>query len=210
MALTRRQKDVVEFIAKFVDHSPFYQQEQIAARSGVEIDRHKMGRGSAEVAEQMKPLYRALKAELIQGRYLQGDETHVDVLDPERPGAARKAWLWTYYGPENPTQAVVFEFHLSRGEDSPKKFLPADWQGVFQADGYIVYESIRKERPGIIPANCNAHMRRKWVEAIKGGGQSVLDILALRCAKELRSARTAWFARSAKAGWVRCFSASTR
>ncbi len=48
-------------IAKFVDHSPFYQQEQIAARSRVEIDRHKMGRWSAEVAEQMKPLYRALK-----------------------------------------------------------------------------------------------------------------------------------------------------
>jgi len=165
-------------IAKFVDHSPFYQQEQIAARSGVEIDRHKMGRWSAEVAEQMKPLYRALKAELIQGRYLQGDETHVDVLDPERPGAARKAWLWTYYGPENPAQAVVFEFHLSRGEDSPKQFLPADWQGVFQSDGYIVYESIRKARPGIIPAKCWAHARRKWVEAIKGGGQTVLDLLA--------------------------------
>jgi transposase len=165
-------------IAKWVDHVPFHRQEQIAARAGVELDRHKLSRWSAEVAELMRPLYRALKAELLAGRYLQGDETPVDVLDLDRPGAARKAWLWTYYGPDNPAQAAVFEFHLSRGTESPKQFLPEDWQGVFGSDGYVVYESLQRDRPGIIPVFCWAHSRRYWVEAIKGGGQIVLDILA--------------------------------
>ena len=165
-------------IAKWVDHVPFHRQEQIAARAGVELDRHKLSRWSAEVAELMRPLYQALKAELLAGRYLLGDETPVDVLDLDRPGAARKAWLWTYYGPDHPAQAAVFEFHLSRGTDSPKQFLPKDWQGVFGSDGYVVYESLRKDRPGIIPVFCWAHSRRYWVEAIKGGGQTVLDILA--------------------------------
>jgi transposase len=163
-------------VSKYLDHLPWHRQEQIAARAGLAIERRKMGRWSAEVAALLEPMYRRLGVMILESGYWMVDETFVDVLDPDRPGEARTAWLWSYLSMQ--AQAVIFDFNPSRSQDSPAKFFPAGAKGVLQSDGYAVYPALIEERPGIVQANCWSHARRYFVKASEGGGQTVLDILA--------------------------------
>lgn len=163
-------------VSRFTDHLPYYRQEQIYARAGVELSRQKLGRWAEHVALLLQGLHGQLRERILQSGYCQADETPVDVIDAERPGAARSAWLWTYHAPL--AQAVVFDFRLSRGRDGPREFIPEKWQGVLQTDGYELYRALCAERPGIVHAGCMAHARRKWVEAIEGGGEEVAGVLA--------------------------------
>jgi len=163
-------------VSRFTDHLPYYRQEQIYARAGVELSRQKLGRWTEHVALLLQGLQGQLRERILQSGYCQADETPVDVIDAERPGAARSAWLWTYHAPQ--VQAVVFDFRLSRGRDGPRAFIPENWQGVLQTDGYELYRALCAERPGIVQAGCLAHARRKWVEAVEGGGATVAGVLA--------------------------------
>jgi transposase len=163
-------------VARFADHLPYHRQEQIYARAGVELSRQKLSRWAEHVALLLQGLHGQLRERILQSGYCQADETPVKVLDAERPGAARAAWLWTYHAPQ--AQAVVFDFRLSRGRDGPREFIPEDWRGVLQTDGYELYRALCTERPGVVQAGCMAHARRKWVEALDGGGEVVAGILA--------------------------------
>ena len=163
-------------VSRFTDHLPYYRQEQIYARAGVELSRQKLGRWAEHVALLLQGIQGQLRDRILQSGYCQADETPVDVIDAERPGAARASWLWTYHAPL--VQAVVFDFRLSRGRDGPREFIPETWQGVLQTDGYELYQALCAERPGIVHAGCMAHARRKWVEAVEGGGEIVAGILA--------------------------------
>ena len=163
-------------VSRFADHLPYYRQEQIYARAGVALSRQKLSRWAEHVALLLQGLHGQLRERILQSGYCQADETPVKVLDAERPGAARAAWLWTYHAP--PARAVVFDFRLSRGRDGPREFIPADWRGVLQTDGYELYRALCAERPGIVHAGCMAHARRKWVEAVDGGGELVAGVLA--------------------------------
>jgi transposase len=163
-------------VAKYADHLPLYRQAQIAARLGVDLPRQKLCRWTEQVAVLLQTVATQLAARILAARYVQADETPVRVLDPERPGAARQSWLWTYHAPT--AAAIVFDFQLSRGRDSPARFFPPDWQGQVQHDGYEVYPSLWRDRPGVTEFGCLAHARRKWCEAIEGGGEPVAAILA--------------------------------
>lgn len=46
-------------------------------------------------------------------------------------------------------EIIVFDFNLSRGRDSPERFIPEDWGGALQSDGYELYASLARERPRI-------------------------------------------------------------
>jgi hypothetical protein len=97
-------------------------------------------------------------------------------MDPERAGATRKAWLWAYHAPVE--SALVFDFNLSRGTDSPKAFFEDRGKGVIQTDGYGVYPAIFGERTDIELAGCMAHARRMWVKANESGDADAPAVLA--------------------------------
>lgn len=163
-------------VSRFADRLPYHRQEQIYARAGIDLSRQKLSRWAEHVALLLQGLHGQLRERILQSGYCQADETPVKVLDAERLGAARAAWLWTYHAPQ--AQAVVFDFRLSRGRDGPREFIPEDWRGVLQTDGYELYRALCAERPGVVHAGCTAHARRKWVEARDGGGEVVAGILA--------------------------------
>jgi len=164
-------------VSKYADHIPLYRTAQIAARQGVTLDRSKMSKWTEEVALLLVGVKNALEKRLLDSGYVQMDETTVKVLDPERPGAARQAWLWVRHSPT--AQTILFDFDLSRGQHVPLGFFPEDWKGVAQSDGYQSYEALAAKRQGMIPVRCWAHARRKWVEAVDNGGETVAVILAL-------------------------------
>jgi len=164
-------------VSKYQDHLPLYRIEQIAARQGVILDRSKMSRWVEQVALMLTGLITPLRQRLLDSRYVQCDETPVKVLDPERPGAARQAWLWVCHAPT--ARIILFDFDLTRKQDVALNLFPPDWQGVAQTDGYQVYENLVDQRKGMIALRCWAHARRKWVEAVDNGGPAVAQILAL-------------------------------
>lgn len=164
-------------VSRFCDHLPYYRLEQIAARQGVALERQKMGAWVEHAALLLMTPYEQLKQEVLKSGYVQVDETPIKVMDPERPNATRASWLWIYHAPT--TKCLVFDYNISRGQDSPRAFFPPDWRGVVQCDGYGVYPALFDQREGVTLAGCWAHARRAWVNVVDQGGHDVAEVLAL-------------------------------
>jgi hypothetical protein len=103
----------------------------------------------------------AMRRELIGGRYIQADETPVDVQMHEGRGKNHQAYLWQY---GRPGATVVFDFRLGRGRDGPRQFL-GQFEGILQTDGYVAYDQIGG--PRMVHAACWAHSRRQFFEAVQ-------------------------------------------
>lgn len=153
-------------VSKYEDHLPLYRQERIyRERHGVNLPRQTLCGWVDEAARWLQPIYREMKAGLIRGDYLQVDETPIRYLDPDVKGKSQQGWLWTY---SQPRGDVVFEWKISRSREGPREFL-REFGGVLQTDGYGVYESLARERGGLILAGCWAHVRRHFHEALNEG-----------------------------------------
>lgn len=163
-------------VSKYVDHLPLNRLQQIAARSGLDLPRQKQCRWVEDCAHLLLTVHHQLKARILGSGYVQVDETPVRVMDPDRGGRVAQAYLWTYHAPN--AQAILFDFNLSRGRDSPESFFPKEWTGVLQSDGYELYAALIRERKNIVHIGCMAHLRRYVVEAIDGGGETVAQLLA--------------------------------
>lgn len=164
-------------VSKHQDHVPLYRLEQIAARQGVILDRSKMSKWVEHVALLLGGVVPALERHLFASGYVQCDETVVKVLDPERPGAARQAYLWVRHAPV--AKVILFNFDPTRRHEVALGLFPPEYEGVVQSDCYQAYDAIKRQRPGVVAVHCWAHARRKWVEAVDNGGQTVAVILAL-------------------------------
>lgn len=149
-------------VAKYCDHLPLYRQSAILEReTGLEISRATMDGWVMRVGELLSPIVDAMRLELVLGRYIQADETPVDVQMHDRRGKNHQAYLWQY---GRPGASVVFDFRLGRGRAGPKTFL-GNFEGVLQTDGYIAYEGVGG--PKVVRACCWAHSRRGFVDAVK-------------------------------------------
>jgi transposase len=138
------------------------QEKMFREQFGVEISRKTMGCWVEQAAELLKPVYRAIREDLLQGNYLQADETPIRYLDPDVKGKSQQGYLWAY---SRPGGDVLFEWRVSRSREGPKEFLK-DFQGKLQTDGYSVYESLAKERGDLTLVACWAHCRRGFHEAL--------------------------------------------
>ena len=149
-------------IAKYSDHLPLYRQSAMVEReAGVEISRATMDGWVMRVGELLSPIAGAIGRELVNGTYIQADETPVGVQMHDGRGKNHQAYLWQY---GTPGGSVVFDFRLGRGREGPKRFL-GQFEGILQSDGYAAYEQVGG--PKIVHACCWAHSRRKYIEALK-------------------------------------------
>jgi hypothetical protein len=119
--------------------------------------------------------------EILASGYIQVDETPVMLIDPERPGKARKAWLWVIL---NPDIGAYFHFSKGRGAKDIRPFLK-DFEGVLQTDGLGVYESLFNGEDALDPekvlhVGCWAHARREfWRASQIGQSQKAGEVVAL-------------------------------
>jgi len=148
---------------KFEYHLPLFRQEKMFSQQfGVELSRKTMGCWVEQAAELMKPVYRAIREDLLAGFYLQADETPIRYLDPDVKGKSQQGYLWAY---SRPGGDVLFEWQVSRAREGPEKFLKS-FRGKLQTDGYAAYESLAKERDDLVLVGCWAHTRRGFHEAL--------------------------------------------
>jgi transposase len=158
-------------ISRFVDHLPYYRQEQINARAGVHTPRSTLSAWAGHTGAQLMPVFEAHKDFVLGSRVLHGDETTVALLDPGA-GKTKTAYMWAYArGVFDPQPGVVYDFCTGRGSQYPYNFL-GEWTGTLVRDGYIGYEKalLLDDR---FDAGCMAHSRRKFDELFKANASPV-------------------------------------
>jgi len=158
-------------VSRFVDHLPYYRQEQINARSGVHTPRSTLAAWSGQTGAQLMPLYDAHRAFVLSSRVVHADETPISLLDPGA-GKTRRAYMWAYArGAYEPEPGVVFDFCLGRGGKYPTEFLTG-WSGTLVVDAYGGYDAALA-LGGRSTAYCVAHARRYFDELVKANASPV-------------------------------------
>jgi hypothetical protein len=166
--------------SKFADHLPLYRQSVILKRHGFDVSRSTLGDWVAQVADKLKPLYLAMKADVLKSKVIHSDDTTVPVLegkdrrDPTRKRKARLGRLWTWVGDQNHPH-TVYSFSPDRKQEWPLEFAEG-WKGYLQADAYSGYHPLYQR--GIKEVGCWAHARRKFVEAMETDSETGQSALA--------------------------------
>jgi len=167
-------------ISRFVDHIPYYRQEQINARQGVHTPRSTLAAWSGRTGALLMPLYDAHRAFVLGARVVQADETPVALLDPGG-GKTKKAYMWAYArGAFEADPGVIYEFCPGRGGQFPFEFLKG-WSGTLVCDEYAGYDASFLVG-GRLRAGCMAHARRKFDELVKANASEVAKAAIQRIA----------------------------
>lgn len=166
-------------IGKFSDGLPFYRQEKIFARHGLEISRQDMANWAIAVAQKLEGLIGLMRNELLTSPYLHCDETYFQVMD--EPGRANTAqsYMWVTTGGVQGRRVALYQYSRTRNAAFIKDFL-SEYRGFLQTDGYEGYTAIG-EKEGIVHVGCWAHARRKFVDdhKISQGQSSSAEMLEL-------------------------------
>ncbi len=149
-------------LQKYVAHLPLYRQSVLLERdAGIEITRATMDGWVMRVGDLLLPIAGAMRRQLLEGTYLQADETPVAVQKHDGSGTNHQAYLWQY---GTPGGSVVFNFRMGREREGPKLFLDR-FDGLLQTDGYAAYDGVGGKQ--MVHAACWAHSRRKFTDALK-------------------------------------------
>jgi len=153
-------------VSKYCHHLPLYRQEKIyRQQNGVELSRQTMSRAIGMLAWWLKPVVKTMLNEQLASGYVQIDETPVRYLKPGA-GKAPRGYMWVVYKPGGHT---VYHWAAGRGREHLLELIPPDYEGYVQSDGYGVYTSALRDRPGLTLAGCWAHVRRKFYESMELG-----------------------------------------
>lgn len=147
---------------KYLDHLPLYRQRGIYTRHGIDLSESTIGHWVDQSAALLEPLYDALAHSIttVSG-YVQADESHIQVLDPEKKGQSHRGFMWLYFDPKD--KMVLFDYQHGRQHYHPHQRLK-HFQGILQSDGYEAY-SYFDTVPGVVHLHCMAHARRKFFDA---------------------------------------------
>ena len=171
-------------VDKYADHLPLYRQEQRFARNGLHINRSTLWNWVRLSAMSVSPLVEAMKQDLLIIGHIFSDDTTMPTLrkqTPENLGKqAKKNYMWVYTGPSKENKKspiVIYDFAEGRGSEYPIAFLK-EFKGYLQADAYSGYNPLYEYRDGsnaaqCIEVACWAHVRRKFVEALKANPNSI-------------------------------------
>jgi transposase len=160
-------------ISKFVDHLPLYRLSKIFERQGVKIADSTLVDWLKASADLLVPLHEALERLILQSRYLQMDETRIQVLDSELKGKSHRGYFWVCYAPVQ--KLALFQYDPRRSANLPDRLLDG-FEGSLQTDGYAVYEKYGK-RPQVTLCGCIAHARREFEALQKTHTEQVAHIL---------------------------------
>ena len=153
---------------KFVNALPYRRIEADFKRNGVNISEQNMASWTVKCSDRyLSRLYDHLHRELIKHHVIQVDETTVEVSKDGRD-AGSKSYMWVYRTGEfyRDTPIVLYDYQKTRHHDHPKEFLQG-FNGIAACDGFSGYKALAKEMPGFAIAECWAHARRKFADAVK-------------------------------------------
>lgn len=152
-------------VSKFCDALPFYRQEKIFARLGIDMCRASMANWAIQVSERCRPLMETLRSEILSGPLVNIDETPVQVLKEPGRSNTTKSYMWVFRGGPPDRTSLVYQYHPSRSGQVPKDYLDG-YQGYVQTDGYVGYDALCAQK-SIVHVGCLAHVRRKFYDVVQ-------------------------------------------
>lgn len=162
--------------SKTCDHLPLYRQQDVLARSGLELSRSTLCEIMGGAAFLFEPLAALEKRRLLADNMVGADDTPVRLIDPSHPDGVRLARFWLYRGSEA-APYNVFDFHESRSRDGPRRFL-GEYHGWVKVDAYGVDDGVYLGSSRMRASCCMAHARRKFEEAKSSYPQLASEALA--------------------------------
>ena len=118
------------------------------------------------------PFVECMKQELLKLPVTQSDETPTQVIeDSDHPNT--KCYMWVHRSGElyKERPIVIYEYQKERDHHIPLEFYK-DYKGVLVTDGLSQYHLVDKKLPDVTNANCWAHARRDYADAIKAADKS--------------------------------------
>ena len=150
---------------KYGQHQPLNRQSDRYAREGIDLSLSTLADQVGGCAVLLRPLHDLIRAHVLAGGRVHGDETPVPVLAKNQ---THKGRLWVYvrddrpFGGRDPAAAVFF-YSRDRTGEHPARHLHG-YSGILQADAYAGFNPLyaAERSPGpITEAACWAHGRRK-------------------------------------------------
>jgi hypothetical protein len=158
---------------KYADYLPLYRLEGIVARSGVSLSRSTLCDWMAAAAGLWGPLIDLMRERLLLSRVIHSDDKPVPFLERGRD-KARDGHLWVYIG-DRDRPYMVFDFTTHYRRDGPEQFLKG-YAGYLQADALAQYGGLFTTGE-VVHVACNAHARRRFVEAQASAPQEAEEAL---------------------------------
>lgn len=158
--------------AKYVNSNPLDRISRDFKANGLNLSKQTMSNWTVWSAERyFQPVYELMKKLQFKAHVNQCDETPLEVIHDGRP-AGSKSYMWVHLtGELSPVpKIIVYEYQKTRHSDHPKEYYK-DFKGILMTDGLEQYHKLAREQEGLINANCLAHARRHFANAIKAMGK---------------------------------------
>ena len=163
-------------VGKYGNHMPLERTARSLGELGLVIDSQTLWDQINALARIIAPVHDALQLAVLAAPVVGADETHWKLLGYKTPGGKTKRWqVWAITS----EGVVCYRMKAGRSVEEAADVL-GDYRGIVMCDGYAVYSSLHKQRPGMRLANCWAHVRRKFVEVEElepGRCADVLDLI---------------------------------
>lgn len=158
--------------AKYVNSNPLDRICRDFQTNGLNLSKQTISNWTVWTAERyLSWVYKAMIIRQLQEHVNQCDETPVEVIHDDRP-AGSQSYMWVHLTGElsHGPKIIVYEYQKTRHSDHPKEYY-RNFSGVLMTDGLEQYHKLARESKGITNANCFAHARRHFANAIKAIGK---------------------------------------
>ena len=154
--------------AKYANSMPYYRLERDFLELGAEVSRQDMANWTIGAHERwLSRVHARMRERLLECRYLNADETTVQVLREPGREARQKSYMWLFRTGPHEVPICVYEYRPTRSGAVPRAFLDG-WRGYLTTDGYDPYFDLGME--GVTNTACLVHVRRRFAEIVKAAG----------------------------------------
>ena len=150
---------------KYVDGLPLARFEKVLARHDVSVPRQTLARWVIGAGTALQPLHNLMRDALFDAPFIHMDETGVQVLKEKGKSPTSQSYMWVQTAGPPGQRVVIYDYDPSRSGEVPARLLDG-YQGYLMTDGYEGYNKLVKTE-GIEHLVCWAHVRRKFVDAVK-------------------------------------------
>lgn len=158
--------------ARYVNSNPLDRISRDFKANGLNLSKQTMSNWTVWSAERyFQPVYDLMKKYQMRAHVNQCDETPLEVIHDGRP-AGSKSYMWVHLtGELSPVpKIIVYEYQKTRHSSHPKEYYKG-FHGVLMTDGLEQYHKLAREQEGLVNANCMAHARRHFANAVKAMGK---------------------------------------
>ena len=161
---------VEALVDHYNDAVPWERMEANARQQGVPLAANTLAFGVGRVIDLLDPIVTHIRKTCLESHFTALDATRMPLLDPEHPLGIRSASLWLIEGEH---RYACFVFAPSGHAEHLQHVLEGKSLRSVMCDGSATNNCV--ERVGGRRGGCNAHSRRKLVEALRIGDTRALE-----------------------------------